>query len=98
VAYKLIIKEEAAADALTAFLYYEGKSSGLGEKFIIALQERFRQLSVNPQHYSFIDKRKKLRDVKLNGFPYVVIYDIDEENVVVYLVHNSYKKARTIGR
>lgn len=92
-AYNLIIKEKVIADVLTAYTYYESKSPGLGEKFIAALHDRYRQIAINPQHYSYIDYRKKIRDVKLNGFPYVVIYDIEEENVIIYAVHNSYKKS-----
>ncbi len=72
-AYKLIVKEEALADMLEAYLYYDGKSDGLGEKFMRSLQERYDLISLNPEHYGFTDAQKKLRDVKLNGFPYVVI-------------------------
>ena len=93
-ACKLIIKEEAVVDTVEAYLYYEGKTTGLGEKFLKSLQARYDQISHNPGHYSFIDKRKKLRDVKIKRFPYVVIYDFNGNEVTVYSVHNSHKKPK----
>lgn len=96
-AYRIIVKEEAIADTLEAYLYYEDKSPGLGGKFIKALQDRYDQLSSNPQHYSFTDSRKILRDVKLKGFPYLIIYDIASEYVTVYVIHNSYKKPKLVS-
>ncbi len=92
-AYNLVVKEEALSDTLEAFLYYEDKSEGLGERFMTALQMRYDQISQNPEHYSFTDKRKVLRDVKLKGFPYVVIYDVVANNITVYVVHNSHKRS-----
>jgi len=93
-AYKLIIKEEALADTLEAYLYYESKSDGLGEKFMNALQKRYDQISLNPQHYSFTDNRKVLRDINLRGFPYVIIYDVAGTTVTVYVAHNTYKERK----
>ncbi len=93
-AYKLIIKDEALADTLEAYLYYEDKSDGLGEKFMKSLQNRYDQISLNPEQYSFTDNRKTLRDIKLKGFPYVVIYDVVGKKVTVYAVHNCYKNRK----
>ena len=91
-AYNLIVKEEALSDMLEAFLYYEDKSEGLGERFMAALQMRYDQITENPEHYSFTDETKVLRDVKLKGFPYVVIYDVAARNITVYVIHNSHKR------
>ncbi len=51
--YKLIIKEEAIADMQEAYDYYEEQQTGLGERFLAALQERFASLSEHPQYYGF---------------------------------------------
>jgi hypothetical protein len=75
-AYNLSVKEEALAHTLEAYLYYEDKSAGLGEKFLNLLQDVYNHICKNPEYYSFTDKRKVLRDVKIIGFPYVVIYDV----------------------
>ena len=87
-AYNLIVKEEALADTLEAYLYYEDKLEGLGAKFLKSLQNSYDHISLHPQFYSFTDNRNQLRDIKLKGFPYVVIFDFTETDVTVYVVHN----------
>jgi hypothetical protein len=61
---------------------------GLSVRFLAELLNVYNKLAENPQHYSFISaKRKnKLRDVKITGFPYLVIFDIKEDVVTVYAV------------
>jgi hypothetical protein len=60
------------------------------------LQQGYNELSANPTFYSYIDEDplKILRDVKLEKFPFVVVYEIAEDQVVVYAVHNTYKHPR----
>jgi len=53
-AYNLIIKEEADADALESFLYYEEQQDGLGERFLESLQQVYGKLETNPQFYSIV--------------------------------------------
>ncbi len=91
--YNLIIKEEAHYDTIEAYLYYEERRDGLGEKFLNALNQRYEEIVQNPQFYSFIsaDKQRIFRDVKIKGFPYVVIYEFTENEVTVYAVHNCSK-------
>ena len=92
-AYRLVVKDEANIDALEAFLYYEEIRIGLGTRFLESLQKRYNQLSENPQFYSFVysDLERTLRDVKLEGFPFVILYDIEGDDVIIYSVHNTYK-------
>ena len=96
--HNIIIKDRALTDALDAYLYYEDKLDGLGDKFLKALHDRYDQLSISPENYSFIDKRKKLRDIKLRGFPYVIIYDNIGTEVTVYAIHNSHKNTKYIDQ
>jgi hypothetical protein len=94
--FTVIVKQEAHQDTVEAYNYYEEKLMGLGERFLDALQQRYAALSVNPTFYSYIDEDplKVLRDVKLEKFPFVVVYEIIEKQVVVYAVHNTYKHPR----
>ena len=83
--YKVVIKEEAHKDTIEAYEYYESKLFGLGERFLIALRQRYEDLSLHPQHYSFIaeDHLNILRDVKVNKFPYVIVFEISGSDVIV---------------
>ena len=44
---------------------------------------------------SYINEIKSLifRDVLLNKFPFVIVFEIDKEDVIVYAVHNVYKNS-----
>lgn len=91
--FTVIIKEEAHQDTLDAYHYYEGKQKGLGERFLEALLQRYQDLAKHPGYYSYMedDPLKILRDVRLEKFPYVVVFEILNEMVIVYAVHNTYK-------
>jgi mRNA-degrading endonuclease RelE of RelBE toxin-antitoxin system len=91
--FNIIIKEEALSEALEAYLYYEEQQEGLGDNFVRTLLHCYEQITQNPQYYSYIStkKVKTLRDVKIKGFPYVVIFDFVDSEVTVFSVHNSYK-------
>jgi ParE toxin of type II toxin-antitoxin system, parDE len=91
--FTVIVKQEAHQGTIDAYNYYEEKLTGLGERFLEALQQRYKELSANPTFYSYIDEDplKVLRDVKLEKFPFVVVYEIIETQVVIYAVHNTYK-------
>ncbi len=93
-AYTLVVNEEAQDDALEAYLYYEDRLAGLGERFLKELTLRYQLITENPQHYSYLheDKEKTLRRVKIKHFPFLVVYDFTETEVIVYTVHNCYKK------
>ena len=90
--YTLIIKEDAHNDATAAYNYYEEQQAGLGERFLIALEAGYRDISLHPEYYSFIaeDARQILRDVLLDTFPYTVVFEVMNEVVIVYAVHNTY--------
>ena len=94
--FTVIVKQEAHQDTIDAYDYYEEKLTGLGERFLNALQQRYKELSANPNLYGYIDEDplKVLRDVKLEKFPFVVVYEIVEKEVVIYAVHNTYKHPR----
>jgi plasmid stabilization system protein ParE len=94
--YKVIIREEAQADAQEAYEYYEHQRTGLGEEFLMALIRRYDDLSEHPTHYSYIDEQseKILRDAGIERFPYVVVFEITAEDVIVYAVHNTHKHQR----
>lgn len=95
--FTVIVKQEAHQDIIEAFNYYKEKSPGLGERFLQSLQQRYNDLSENPNFYSYIeeDNLNVLRDVKIKRFPFVVVYEIIKEEVIIYAVHNTYKHPRT---
>jgi hypothetical protein len=93
--YRLLIIEDARGDELAAYTYYENLLAGLGEDFLQTLASQYSALQENPNLYSYIDNQTVLRDVKLMRFPYVVIFEVIENTVVVFAVHCTHRKVNT---
>jgi hypothetical protein len=55
--YRLIVKEEAARETLESFLWYESQQQGLGNDFLLHIQE-----SINLLRRSHLLFRKYLRN------------------------------------
>jgi hypothetical protein len=90
--YKIIVLLAAREDTLEALNYYESIRAGLGEDFLKDMEERYTAICANPYAFSYTDSKCVLRDVILNRFPYLVIFKIQSENVIVLSVHNTHKK------
>jgi plasmid stabilization system protein ParE len=90
-AYKIVITEQAKEDTQTAYDYYEEQRQDLGEDFLEELVKKYDDLTENPQHYGYIDNQGIIRDVKIDRFPYVIVFEIIEQRVIVYAIHNTYR-------
>jgi hypothetical protein len=93
-AYELVFSERSQEDTVAALDYYDEINPSLGERFFIELLETYQKLSLAPQHYSYISstRKSKIRDVKLPSFPYVVIYEVINNDVYIISVKNCYQK------
>lgn len=83
------IKDEAAQEAIESFLYYEEKLSGLGERFFNSIEDTYKRIDKNPLSYQKI--HKQFRASKVRGFPFIVIYEIAENTIIVYSIFNSFR-------
>jgi plasmid stabilization system protein ParE len=90
-AYRLIVRQAAAEDAAEAWNYYESRQKGLGDRFLAEVLERYQDISEHPQYYGFIDEKHCIRDVKLRHFPYLIVYEVEDNSVIVYAVHCAYR-------
>ena len=90
-AFILEIKAEAHQDTINAYSYYEEKEAGLGERFLNALNETYQFIAKHPSHYGYIaeDPSKIFRDVRVKNFPYLVVYEIINDKVIVYAVFHA---------
>ena len=83
-AYKLEIRPLAVMEVLEAYDWYELQREGLGAEFLDELEMFYTNILRNPTSYGFFDKA--VRQGKLSRFPYVVVFEIFDESVVVYSV------------
>ena len=89
--YQLIILKTATEDTEEAFNFYEKIRPGLGDRFLAEVLERFEVISKHPLYYGFIEEQYIIRDVKLKSFPYLVVYEVEEDKIIIYSVHCCYK-------
>jgi toxin ParE1/3/4 len=82
--YTVELRPLAAIEILEAYDWYETQQSGLGSKFLNALDLFFTGLATNPFAFSYYEK--PLREGMIKKFPYLVVFEIFESNVVVYSV------------
>lgn len=88
--YQLILQEEAIEDIRITYSWYENQLHGLGEDFLAELEKVFEKLKQHPQHYGFIFD--DFRDVRLNRFPYLVVFKIEGRKVYINTIKHSKRK------
>jgi len=92
--YAIFTTTLANTETEDAALYYETVSSGLGLAFLNEIEKRYEFISKNPFTYGYVDNKELIRDVQIGRFPYVIIYKIEAERVIILSVHNTHKKPR----
>ena len=85
--YKLEIKEEAKQDILSANTWYSQQAVGLNIKFIQQLELTLNAIRKNPKTFKRI--YKQFRQAALHKFPYVIIYEYQDDVIIVYSIFHS---------
>lgn len=86
--YEFRLSQEADQDVLEGYLWYEKKRKGLGEEFLKALDIAEKAIVSNPRAFPFRYK-KKLRGFVVSRFPYLILYIVENYNIVVLAVFNT---------
>jgi toxin ParE1/3/4 len=95
--FKIVVNEDAYLDLLDAVDYYESKSSGLGERFFKIYKEKVKELEKNPFYFSY--HLDDFRRISFVDFPYIMIYKILENNIViVHEITFEGRSPKTISR
>ncbi|MCS3867118.1 plasmid stabilization system protein ParE [Chryseobacterium ginsenosidimutans] len=87
--YKLILKSNAHKDLADGIEYYQSQKKGLGLQFLKCVQKFFDRISKNPFHYSL--KSNQFREAYIQKFPYVIIYQIIESEIIIFSVFNTHQ-------
>lgn len=90
--YRVVLTSNAKNQIAKSYDYYEEMRLGLGEEFLQELEKRYDDLTNHPEYYSFIDNRKIIRNIKIKRFPYVLIFEIEANKVIILYVHNTSKQ------
>lgn len=89
-ASKLIIEPEAQIEIEEAIDWYETQQIGLGLEFLNYLDGYFQTLKT--QKALFEIKRKPVfRELPLKRFPYIIIYEVIQNQIIVYSVFHTFQ-------
>lgn len=83
----LILNEEARSEVIAAYQYYERARSGLGEIFINHLENCFDRIVSNPLQFPM--KKSPYREALVSKFPFLIIFELQEKDIIVYSVFNT---------
>ena len=94
---QLLVRPAAAADIEEAYLWYEERRAGLGEKFLAALDSLWAEIAARPTIYPVI--YREARRALLHRFPYAVFFrSYDETIVVIACMHGRRNPRRWKAR
>lgn len=91
--YHLIIDDKATFEIQEAFDYYEDKSIGLGERFLLTVEEYFEIIKNNPKQFQV--KREEIREAHLQKFPFVIVFQMVKEIIIVYSIFHTSRNPST---
>jgi plasmid stabilization system protein ParE len=84
---EIILLPEALADAREAYEWDEGRSPGLGERFLTCVDECLDYIRRDPQMFEVV--HEGFRRAIVGKFPYVIFYEHERDVVTVYSVFYS---------
>ena len=94
--YNIEIKRNAELDTESAIDYYCTISIDLAIRFKDELYATYEKIKTNPDFYKYLSKKrnKSYRCFRLKSFPYLVIYRINDNDIIVIAVFNTHRKPK----
>lgn len=89
----LTVLPEAEAEAAQAAMWYENKQAGLGNEFLNELETAFQIIESNPTGQPLLESTDPpIRRTLIKRFPYLVIFAVRDEDVLVIAVAHAHRK------
>ncbi len=79
---KILIQASIEIKETTA--WYKNISPLLASRFILQLYDGFAKIIDSP--YTWFNLTKKVKRYRLNGFPYLILFFIEDDKIVVFAV------------
>jgi len=94
---RLTYHRDAREEIKQAACFYESCTEGLGDRYLVAVESAIERLVSDPFRNRIL--RGKFRRCLVKGFPYGVIYAVnDEEIYIAAVMHLKRKPGYWIGR
>lgn len=88
-AFQIVVKEEAKQDMNDAMQWYASKAENLDKKFLLAVEQTLSRIKQNP--FAFKKVYKKFRQTAVKKFPYIILYEPEQNTIVVYSIFNTWQ-------
>jgi plasmid stabilization system protein ParE len=88
------VLDEADAEIVEAIQWYDDRRPGLGDEFRKRIATALSQLADNPRRFSRLETVKlpdEIRRVMLDRFPYLLIYKVFAEEVLVIACTHAHR-------
>lgn len=86
--FKIKILPFAENEIEQSIVFYESRSKGLGKQFFNYLKSYLKVLETNPELFE-IRKEPGYREMTLVKFPFVIIYEILDYEIIIYSVFHT---------
>lgn len=86
--FKLKISSRASLEISEAISWYETQQLFLGESFLKDVYQNLERITSNPHQFK---KSKDFLHVLLNRFPFVIVYQVKNEIILVLSVFNTHQ-------
>lgn len=73
-----------------SYEWYERRQNGLGERFIKYVNNRISEIADHPKRYAI--KKKNLRETLVEVFPFIIMYEVLDNEEKVLIVHVFHAK------
>ena len=94
--YRIEVRDLASTEFIEGYLWYEQQRDGLGEEFHDEVQEYFDALRQRPA--GFPKWRGSYKKINLRRFPYIIVFSIVKDVVVIYSVFHASRNPSRWGR
>lgn len=94
--YRIEVRDLASNEFIEGYLWYENQCDGLGEEFHDEVQEYFDVLCQRPT--GFPKWRGAFKKINLKRFPYIIVFQVVRDTVIVYSVFHSSRNPSQWGR
>jgi toxin ParE1/3/4 len=89
----LTLRKEAEFDIEEFFNYYEEIRNGLGQDFLLCVEEALDNIQRNPLHSRII--HKELRRIAIRRFPYRIFFLVQDQYIIVTAVFHARKNPKS---
>ena len=92
----ITIRPTALKEIEKAWLWYESRREGLGDDFVLCVEESLEKINRTPELYPAV--HKKIHSALIRRFPYSILYFVENNKIVVIGVFHGSRNPKTLEK